>query len=366
MAKSTTDKKTFPPPPGVLPRRGAPTRSAQDNGSRFSVEKLDCMIDLHLHLDGAISLESAKQLAQMQGITRPQSDAELMACLRVSENCTDLNEFLEKFTFPCSLIQTKEGVRQAFANLMDELKEQGVMYAEVRFAPQKSTDKGLTQEDAVTAALEGMRSVPMDAGLILCCMRGDDTRAQNLETISIAEKYLGQGVVAVDLAGAEAIYPNSDYEDIFALAAQKGIPVILHAGEADGPASVKKALEMGAVRIGHGIRAIEDEALLRELAEKQIPLELCPTSNVNTAIFRSIAHWPLEKLMASGVYITINTDDPAIEGTSIKDEYRKLIRAFGIGKAEVKSFLINSVNASFTSPAWKRKMLEKIEAAFEK
>lgn len=327
----------------------------------FSVDELHCMVDIHLHLDGAISPESAKQLAEAQGITIPESEEELLSLLRVTEKCGDLREFLEKFSFPCLLLQTAPGVQMAVRNLLNELEAQGVMYAEVRFSPQKCTDMGITQEEAVRAAIDGMREANIDANLILCCMRGDGNHAENVETIRLAEKYLGRGVAAVDLAGSEAQYPNADYADVFALAAQKGIPYTIHAGEAAGPESVWKALEMGAQRIGHGVRAVEDAALLRELQESQIPLGLCPTSNLFTAVYPDIREWPLRRLMEAGVCITINTDDPAIEGTTIKEEYQKLIDAFGIGKEEVKTFLKNTVNASFTDDALKQKLLRRID-----
>lgn len=322
------------------------------------------MIDLHCHLDGAISIGSARQLAKMQGIEIPESNEELLKIMRVSEDCSSLNEFLEKFDFPCSLLQTENGVREAFANLLRELKEQGLIYAEIRFAPQLSTDKGLTQDEVVAAAIEGMKTVELDSGLILCCMRGNDTHDRNIETVNVAEKYLGKGVVAVDLAGAEALFPTEDYVDVFALAREKNIPVTIHAGEAEGPESVRKALELGAARIGHGVRSLEDEELVRMLSERQIPLELCPTSNVNTAIVRCIADWPLPELMDAGLYVTINTDDPSIEGISLKEEYNKLILNFGLNAGQVKKLLINSANAAFASDGVKKKLIDRITAAF--
>ena len=329
-----------------------------------NVNDLHCMIDLHCHLDGAISLESARQLAKMQGIMIPDSDEELLRIMRVGEDCRDLNEFLEKFDFPCSLIQTEDSVRVAFTNLLTELKGQGLVYAEIRFAPQLSTGKGMTQDEAVAAAIGGMKAVNLDSGLILCCIRGDDNHEENIETVNVAEKYLGKGVVAVDLAGAEALFPTEGFADIFALAREKKIPVTIHAGEADGPESVRKALEMGASRIGHGVRALEDEDLVKELAEKQIPLELCPTSNVDTAIVRCIADWPLPKLLDAGLLITINTDDPSIEGTTIKDEYNRLIENFGLSAGQIKKFLINAANASFAGDDVRKKLIDRIETSF--
>lgn len=337
----------------------------KDKGtSMTNVNDLNCMIDLHCHLDGAISIESAKQLAKMQDIDIPDSDEELLKIMRVDENCSSLNEFLEKFDFPVSLIQTEEGVRQAFTNLMTELKDQGLIYVEIRFAPQLSTDQGLTQEEVVEAALEGMKAVELDSGLILCCMRGNDKRDMNIETINVAEKYYGKGVVAVDLAGAEASFPTENFKDVFELAQDKNLPITIHAGEAAGPESVRAAIDMGADRIGHGVRSLEDEDIDKELAEKQIPLELCPTSNVNTAIVKHISEWPLQELLDSGMYITINSDNPSIQGITIKDEYNKLIENFGINADQIRQLLINSANAAFASEELKQKLIDKINASF--
>lgn len=341
-----------------------PVNPAQKSSAGFSARNLDCLVDLHLHLDGAISLESAKQLAALQNIEIPESDEELLEIMRVKDDCSDLNDFLTKFAFPCSLLQTKDGIRQATARLLAELKKQNMMYAEIRFAPQKSTDMGLSQEEAVVAALEGIASSAIPSGLILCCMRGNDNEKENKETVEVAGKYLGKGVVAVDLAGAESLFPTGDFAPVFALAREKGIPITIHAGEADGPKSVCKALKMGACRIGHGVRSLEDPSLVRELADKKIPLELCPTSNVNTALCKDIAHWPFRELLSSGMVLTINTDDPSIEGTSLWEEYQKLIDTFGIGEAEIKSLLTNAVNASFAEDSLKKAMLDKIERRF--
>ncbi len=320
-------------------------------------------IDLHLHLDGAISLTSARQLAQMQGITIPDTDEELKTLMQVSDDCKDLNEFLEKFAFPCSLIQTPEGLRTATYNLCEELRGQGLIYAEIRFAPSKSCDKGMTQEDAVKAAIEGMRQSSFRANLILCCMRGDDY-ATNAETIRLTKKYLGQGVCAADLAGAEALFPNADYADVFALARQEGVPYTLHSGEADGPASVWKAIEMGAQRIGHGTRSIEDPQLMDYLAKHQLPLAQCPTSNVQTCIAPSIDQLPIRKFLDAGIMFTINTDDPSIEGTTLQKEWEKVIQAFGLTKAEVRRLMLNSVTASFASPELKQELQAEMESAY--
>lgn len=311
------------------------------------------MIDLHLHLDGAISLASTRSLAMMQDIEVPESDAQLLRKIRVSPDCHDLNEFLEKFDFPCSLLMTPEGMENAVRNLLQELYLQGILYAEIRYAPQLCCTQ-MTQEENILAAMRGLEKSPIQASLILCCMRGTDCHEANLETVRLAAKHLGPKVVAIDLAGAEALFPTADYEEEYRLARQLGVPFTIHAGEADGPDSVWKALEMGATRIGHGVRSAEDPRLVQYLAEHHITLEICPTSNCQTCIYPSVDAMPIRTFLEAGVPITINTDDPSIEGTDLRSEWKKVIDSFRLTKQDVAQILGNSVRASFSTQEHKR------------
>lgn len=309
------------------------------------------LIDLHLHLDGSLSLKSVKELAKLQNIEIPSKDDEILNMLTVSDDCRDLNEYLEKFDFPLSLLQTKEGISLAVYNLLEELKEQGLSYAEVRWAPQLHCQKALSQEDAVIAAIDGMNKSlnkgDFKAKLILCCMRGSDNHDKNLETVRLAAKYKAKGVCAVDLAGAEALFKTGEFAEEFALARKEGLNITIHAGEADGPDSIRKALEFGAQRIGHGVRSIEDEELVKILARKQIPLEMCPTSNLNTAMFETLKDYPLVKLMEAGVKVTINTDNMSVSNTTIRKEYEKIIETFNLSKEQVEQIISNSKEAGF-------------------
>ena len=331
---------------------------------RFDVEPLRCMIDLHLHLDGSLSPAIVRRLAELQQIAIPTEDREVKTLLSVSEGCRDLNEYLKKFTFPCSLLQTEEAIYEAFYLLAEELHAQGLIYAEIRFAPQKHCEKGLTQEQVVCAAIEGLRRSELKTGLIVCCMRGDDTRAANRETVRLAEKYCGRGVAALDLAGAEALFPTADYEDLFALIREKHIPYTIHAGEAADPESVRAALRFSAKRIGHGVRAAEDEALVRELAERGVTLEMCPTSNLNTAIVPKLADWPIRKLMDAGVKVTINTDNMSVSATNIKAEYQKVADTFGFSSEAVRQLLLNAAEASFAAESVKEELRRTISESF--
>lgn len=346
---------------------GATSCSKEDNTPQQNGPVVTKMIDLHLHLDGAISLKSARELAELQHISIPESDEELIKLMRVSPDCKSLTEFLEKFDFPCSLIQTKEGISTAVYNLCEELKSHGVIYAEIRFAPQKSCDKGLTQDEVVQAAIEGMNKSTLRANLILSCMRGEITPENvemNRETIRLTGKYLGKGVCATDLAGAEALFPTHNFKDIFEYASSMNIPFEIHAGEADGPSSVRQALSFGAKRIGHGVHSVEDPTLVAELASKKIPLMVCPTSNIQTCIAKEVQDLPIRTFFAAGIPITINTDDPSIEGTDLKTEWSKVIKAFALNKAEVLQLMLNSVNAAFCSEDVRKQLKAEIEAEY--
>ena len=327
----------------------------------FDADALNCYTGLHLHLDGSISLNSARELASLQDIDLPEDDASVIEMLCADEDCADLNEFLGKFELPTQLLQTKEALQMATENLLEELKEDGVIYAEIRFAPQLHTQKTLSIEGAVQAVLDGIANSEIDANCILCCMRGEGNEQQNIETVRIAANYLDKGVCAIDLAGAEALYPTKNFDYIFALAKELGVPFSIHAGEADGPESVKAAIGFGAVRVGHGVRSLESEEVVNLLQENQIPLELCPSSNLRTKIYADIADYPLEALQERGIRVTVNTDDMAVVGTDIKTEFSLLADTFNLSKDDIRELLYTSVDASFADSLLKEKLKNVID-----
>ena len=317
------------------------------------------LIDLHLHLDGSLSLDSVRQLAALDGLAL-EDDKTLLKRLQVSPDCRDLNEYLEKFDFPCSLLQTPEALTLAVANLRRELAQQGLLYAEIRFAPQFHLARGMSQDQVVEAAVAGLAGEGVKANLILCCMRIPNAHERNLETVRVAAKYLGRGVCAVDLAGAEALFPTCDFEAEFALAKELSIPYTIHAGEADGPASIRKALEFGARRIGHGVRCIEEPALMAELAEKGIPLELCPTSNIQTCIFEKIEDYPMGSLLEAGIRATLNTDNMMVSGVTLSSEADQMGRL--LTEAQMAQIVENSVHAVFADEATKTWLRRAVQA----
>ena len=308
-------------------------------------------IALNLHLDGAVTTEIARELARLQGISLPEDDKELLKRLTVPDDCESLNDFLECFALPLSLMQTKEGLSEAVRLVADGCKAQGVIYAELRYAPQLHCDQGMTQEEAVQAALDGISKTDLKVNLILCCMRGEGNEDANEETLRLAKKYLVEdgGVVAIDIAGAEALFPTANYRELFAKAKELGIPFTIHAGEADGAESVKLALEYGARRIGHGVRSFEDPEVIQLLKEKQIPLEMCPTSNRQTHAVEDMSAYPFMEYLQQGLKVTLNTDDPGIEGTTLAREFRYMEQTFGLTAADERKLLENSVEAAFTT-----------------
>lgn len=317
------------------------------------------MIDLHCHLDGSITVDIAKELAAIQNIELPaKSDEALLKKLSIPENCESLNDFLTCFGLPLRLLQTKEGITQAFYLVQEMFRKQGLIYLELRFAPQLHCVNGLSQEEVILAALEGLKKSSLHTNLILCLMRSDHNQEENLETIELAKKYLvkDEGVVAIDLAGAEALFKTKDFESPFALARKYNIPFTIHAGEADGPESVKAALDFGALRIGHGVRIAEDNELVDYVAAQNIPLEMCPNSNRQTKAVDNMSNYPLRNFLEKGIKVTINTDDPAICRTNIKNEFDYIKKMYGITEAEKKVLLLNAVDSAFCSDEYKEKM----------
>lgn len=308
-------------------------------------------IDLHLHLDGSITTEIAKKLAKIQNIKLPSDDDFALTNLLMYKVRGNLVEFLKRFELPLLLLQTYEGLKEATYLVLEDMKKAGNIYVELRYAPQLHTQKGMSQEDSIKAVLEGMKKSSLKANLILCLMRGEGNEKENLETVELAKKYLVEdgGVVALDLAGAESIYPTSKYRDIFTLVKKYKIPFTIHSGESEGPEGVRLAVEYGASRIGHGVRIREDQSLLNLIRDKHIPLELCPTSNFLTQAVSSLEDYPIIKYLNAGIIVTINTDDPAIEGTHIKDEFKLLEKSIGLTKEEEIQILHNSIDAAFTS-----------------
>lgn len=314
--------------------------------------------DLHLHLDGSLSADAVRKLAEMQNMELPSSDQALKQQLQVDSDCQSLTDYLKCFDYALTFLQTEPAIEESVYLLLQECKQLGLAYVEVRFAPQLHLQKGLSQRQVVEAAIRGKNRSSLPSGLILCCMRGTVSKDNNLETVRLASEYLERGVCAVDIAGDEAHYPLELYTEELTLAKELSIPLTIHAGEADGPKSVWKALSFGAKRIGHGVRSIEDPALMQELAARGVVLELCPTSNLNTKVFEQIEDYPLRQFMEAGVKITINSDNMMVSDTDAIREMKLLEKTFGLTEEEIDCIKQNGKQAAFLSILNRKKKRE--------
>lgn len=319
-------------------------------------------IDLHAHLDGSITLDIAKKLAKMQNIDIPD-DQKLLKLIRAPENLENLNDFLKCFEFPLSLLQTEKSIAEAVRLVLENMKNDGVIYTEIMFAPQLHTKNGLSQERVISAALEGLKNSDLHANLLLCIMRGKGNEKENGKTLELAQKHITNdgGVVGLNLAGAEGLYPTENYRTLFEKAKKCCIPFSIHAGEADGAESIKSAIEMGAARIGHGVRAYEDKNVVQMIKKRGITLEMCPTSNRITKAVCDMKKYPFMTYLNSNVKVTINTDDLAIEGTTISKEFQYMEKNFGLTRDKQIEILKTAADAAFTIEkvkAWLKKEIE--------
>lgn len=300
------------------------------------------LTELHLHLDGSLRPETVWELAKEQGVKLPAESLEAVRYqMRVPEDCRTLEEYLERFDLPLMVLQKAEALERVTFELTEDLAKEGVDYAEIRFAPQLSVKEGLSQDEVVEAAVRGarrgMERYPrIRVGLILCCMRGDRNQDLNLETVKTAAKYMGDVVCAVDIAGAESLYPTDRFRPVFDKVNEYGLPMTIHAGEAAGPDSMRTALSYGTRRIGHGVAAVDDEALVKELIEKNVTLEVCVSSNYHTKVVPSIEAHPIRRLFDMGVRVTVNSDNMTASGTDIHKEIRILKETFGFTDAEIE------------------------------
>ena len=308
-------------------------------------------IELHLHLDGSVSLSLASKLLNL---SYEKCQEEMVA----SFVCEDLSEYLTKFKLPISLMQTKENLKLIANDLVNRLEKENVIYAEIRFAPMFHT-KNITMEEVVESVLEGLKeNKKVKTNLILCLMRGMK-QEENLKTIEVASKYLNKGVCALDLAGDEKKFKLSEYKDLFLLAKSKNIPFTIHAGEVDY-LDIPIAIDLGVKRLGHGVKCINDKKLIKEIKNKNILLEICPTSNIQTKAFKSYKEHPIYKLYKKNINLSINTDNMTVSNIDLNQEYLNLIKYLNFKVDDLKKINENAVNYTFLSKEEKIELLENL------
>ena len=317
---------------------------------------------LHDHLDGGLRPETVVELADSIGYDKlPSQDvAEVTAWLRRGAQRGHLNLYLDAFQHTLAVMQTADALRRVAAECAEDLAADGVVYAEVRFAPELHVSQGLALGEVVEAVLEGFRAGSAGRGItvyaLLTAMR---TAARSLEIAELAVRYRDNGVVGFDIAGAEAGSPPSRHLDAFQYVARENFHITIHAGEGFGLPSIWEALQWcGAERLGHGVRIMDDieitpegTATLGRLAsyvrDRRIPLEMCPTSNVQTGAAPSIEAHPIRLLRQLSFRVTVNTDNRLMSGVTLSSEFHRLAEVFGYGWRDMEWLTINAMKSAF-------------------
>ena len=312
-------------------------------------------IELHMHIDGSISFSL---LEKWSGLSHEEVFKEV-----VSQNDVSLEDYLEHFNFINNYLQTKENLELACYTLGRELERENVIYAEARFAPLIHTREGLTPEEVIDSVLKGFSKCNVKVNLILCMIRGMDY-SYNKTVIELAMKYLGKGVVAVDLAGGEAANPFKDYEELFLECNKLGIPYTIHSGEVT-ERDIKDVV-LYTKRIGHGIKICDDPELINLIKENNILLEVCPNSNLDTHNATDYSHHPIKKLYDMGIKVSVNTDNRTVSNICLTKEYEYLMHYLDFKIDDFYQMNLNAIQYAFIGESEKeylrKKLLEKKES----
>jgi adenosine deaminase len=315
---------------------------------------------LHDHLDGGVRPETIAELARGSGYEGlPTQDPDsLRTWFAEASDSGSLERYLETFDHTVGVMQTEDALTRVAYECAEDLAKDGVVYAEVRYAPEQHTSRGLSLEKVVEAVLRGFTEAGRDHGIrvgtLLTAMRH---QARSMEIAELSVRYRDAGVVGFDIAGAEAGHPPTRHLDAFEYLQRENAHFTIHAGEAFGLPSIWQAIQWcGADRLGHGVRIIDDiedgetPALGRLAAyvrDKRIPLEMCPSSNVQTGAAKSIATHPIGLLRRLYFRVTVNTDNRLMSGTTLSEEFAKLVEAFDYGWDDLQWFTVNAMKSAF-------------------
>ncbi len=326
--------------------------------------------DLHVHLDGSLRLQTILDLAKQEDIELPAATPEaLSVAINAGRNTGSLVEYLKAFDVTLRVLQTAAGLRRAAYELGIDAADEGVRYMEVRYSPMLHTRQGLALTTVVEAVLEGLRTAQDERGIhanvIICGIRNISPE-RSLEMAELAVAYKNRGVVGFDLAGAEYDHPAKHHRDAFQLIRNNNINSTIHAGEAYGPDSIRQAIHTcGAHRIGHGCRLREDGDLLHYVIDHRIPLECCPSSNVQTGAVRDISNHPLKFYYDLGVRVTVNTDNRLITDTTVSKELYLVHTRLGVAWPAIKQIILNGFKSAFLPFHERRAMLRAYAAELE-
>jgi aminodeoxyfutalosine deaminase len=293
-----------------------------DAGSGRIVDVRHPKIELHVHLEGTMRPATLLAIARRNGVALPAATTEDLASLY---EFRDFPHFLDVWMLSTAALRTEQDFRQVVADYAAEAAAHGAVYLEGIFTPAEPAGRGVRWEEIFAGYCDGAEQAFALHG-VRVALTPDIPRGYPMEAAQLTVRHAidnaGRGVVGIGLGGSEGDYPPEPFAEVFARARDAGLGSVPHAGEAEGPASIRGALgALGAVRIRHGIRAIEDASLVAELAERGIVLDVCPTSNLRTGVVAALSSHPLPELVAAGVRCTVNTDDPAMFGTDLAQEF---------------------------------------------
>ena len=312
-------------------------------------------IELHCHLDGSLSREFiGTRLGRAVSVRE----------LSVEEDCRSLAEYLEKFDLPCSCLKDEDGLEGAGYDVLRTMSRENVCYAEIRFAPLLSVTEEMGTGQVISALLKGLEKGKKDFGVeynvITCAMR-HHSEEENYQMIRTAREFLGKGVCAADLAGAEAVYPMSDFMSLFKRVKELGMPFTLHAGECGNAQNIEDYVLAGAGRIGHGI-AMRGKPDIQKLVRKAgVGIEMCPISNLQTKAVPGTEAYPLREFLDAGLMVTINTDNRTVSRTSLTKELDFIQRTYGITDEEILHMMKNAAKTAFVDEEMKKRLLEKLD-----
>lgn len=320
-------------------------------------------IELHLHLDCSLSYKVVHQ------IDPSISFEEYKDSFIAPPKCTDLVDYLSRAVKGFELMQTKDQLELVTLDMLEQLKVDNVIYAEVRFAPFLHIAKGLTPKEVVKtvndAVTKGIQQTGVEVRLILCTLR-HYSEEESLKTVQLVDQFKGTNVVGFDIAGDEAGFPIKNHIKAFEYAKTNNIHCTAHAGEAKGPESVRETLQhFHPTRIGHGTRSAEDESLLSFLKKENIHLEVCPTSNIQTNVFDIIEDHAANKIYNAGVSMSINTDARTITPVTLSSEYATLEKTFQWQKGHFLKCNLEAISHAFCSNDLKEELKQKIVSAYQ-
>lgn len=318
-------------------------------------------IELHCHIDGSIRPSTILDIAIKENMDIPTKDLnEFLEYVRAPKECNSLNEYLQRFGYPNMVMQSKENIERITYEVMEDAHNDNIKYIEPRFAPLLHMNKGLSFDEIIDSAIAGISKATKEFGimgnLILCCMRHEDP-SRSVQLVNSARKYLNNGVVAIDLAGNEHDFAPELHKEAFDLAKEYGFNITIHAGETGRSENIIKSINLlHASRIGHGVNCKDSVEAFDIVRDKNITLEMCPTSNVQTKAVTSYEDHPISKFHSDGIKLNISTDNRTVSNITLTGEYEILNDIAFFSKDEYETIYLNSVNASFADEETKGKL----------